>query len=291
MKDLSSRGEHVCDRCGYVAPFAYIDETSEFRQFALEHGVKNKSRAEFVGDDMVEDLSTGVAYDGSSRAKRLSLLNKRSSQDSTRVRLNKHLRNIRSMASSLNLEKSISDRAFGIYKELMEKDLMKTIKTATLDASCLHYACAHKGTSLPLNLLSRHAGVSEKELQKIHRQLGQALPSLLEYDDPWETQVKQYIQPLKLNSVVEEAALAVGLYVRKNGLCQGKHRKSVLGAILAFASESSPDAAMHKTLEEISARLGPQPETIRLCLEEIRVHGPALEGLEAMQKLLSGARP
>jgi transcription initiation factor TFIIIB Brf1 subunit/transcription initiation factor TFIIB len=134
------------------------------------------------------------------------------------------------------------------------------------------------------------AGISHKELNKIKQQLETALPGLLEYENQWETQVKQYIQPLKLTPVIEEAALSIGRYVRENGLCQGKHRMSVIAAILVYATEWSPDAGMRRTLDEVHARLGPKPATIAQCLEEIRIHQPAVEGLEGVQKLLSGAR-
>jgi transcription initiation factor TFIIB len=289
MKALSSRGEYVCNWCGFVAPYPFIDETSEHRQFALEHGVKNKSRAEFPGDDMVEDLSTGIAYDGSARTKTLAILNKHLNNDSAHNRLAQHLKDIRNIAQQMNIDRPTADKAFLIYKDLVDTGAMKGIKTEKMDAACLYHACAQSGATRSAGDFASHAGIAAKELEKVVRQLSGVLPQLEEIENRWETLVKPYIQKMRLTPVIEEAALAVGRYVRENAVCQGKNPVGTIAAILAYVVESAPEPAQRRTVEEVSANVGPKPETIRARLEDIRVHRPGLERLEEWQKLISGA--
>ena len=112
-----------------VSDHPFIDETSEYRQFALEHGVKNKSRAEIMGDESIDGLGCGIAYDGTARTKRLEELLRRYIVEQGAAKLKKHMKSIRNLSSHLGLDRSGTDRAWALYKEAVEADKTKTKKS------------------------------------------------------------------------------------------------------------------------------------------------------------------
>jgi transcription initiation factor TFIIB len=288
MRELSSAGEYVCSECGLVAPHAYIDETSEYRQFALEHGVKNKSRSDYAGLDGGEDLSTSIAYDGSPRARKLALLNQRMTADSPKIRRDKHHRNIRDQASVMNLEKHAIGRAQKLFDEVMTKDILKNTKHVVVDAACIYHACNLEGVSRPLQDFVHKFGLSKREFNKTVEIMKDELPSLQNTDDAWETQVKLYIPRLKLTPLIEEAAIAIAKSIHDHEACSGAPQP-IIAAVLAYTSQLSPDSSLHRSLEQVSAVVGPKPETIRKRFDNIKVLRPMLSRLPAFQKLEGGA--
>jgi transcription initiation factor TFIIIB Brf1 subunit/transcription initiation factor TFIIB len=287
MKENSSAGEWCCAHCGYVAPCAVIDETSEYRQFAVEHGVKNKPRAEFVGDDMIEDLSTGVAYDGSKKAKRLADLHRRCTADPVRDRLAKHVKSIRKMGSALGIDKSIADRACKIYREASEANLTAKKKGEVIDAACLYYACRMNQRSQELGQFVAISSFNLRELKSAIDALS-SLESLSAAEDGREHYVRKYIPKLGLASYIEDAAVAVAKQIYDHSICQGKAPQGVSGAIIAWVLKECSDPAQKRALSDISAAVGPKESTIEARLAEIEVIRPLLASLPEVQKLKRG---
>lgn len=271
MRDDATAGEYVCMSCGRVSPHPFIDETSEYRQFALEHGVKNKLRAEHSGD--TEEYGTGVAYDGSSKAKRLALAIRRQNTDPKMARIKKHSKTIRSMARRLNemnpfsgvgLEREIADHAIELFREASDAGLLDNKKGEVVDAACLDWACAAKGEDRGIDMFRQLLEVSKRVYnaarEKIHE-----LPSLQEMEQKWEGQIRGYHLPEN----VEKAALEVCAFVRENGVCPSKQKKTVVNAVVVYTYDMwrSPNKP---PIEELFGPGAPQKETIMRAIADIK---------------------
>jgi transcription initiation factor TFIIB len=284
MKDLASAGEHSCSECGYVAPHPYVDETSEYRQFALEHGVKNRSRAEFVGEEMYESLSTNVAYDGSARAKKLALTNRRITADPKTVRLQKHVKQIRSLGTQMSFDKTITDRACKLYKEALDAGVMKTKKGEAIDAACLFQACNEKGVRHSMDsFLERLRNVSKRELNSAMEVIKE-LPSLQNVEERWEGLIPQYAAQLSLPNVVTAAAMALAKNLHEH--FEGKKPQSIIAGVLAVVCEVVPDERLKRTVEQISKIVGPKKGTIERHATEIKAFAPMYTEFKEYQDMM-----
>ena len=283
LRDDPNSGTRICTSCGWVSPYPYIDETSEYRQFALEHGVKNKSRAEGMGDDMVDNLGTGVQYDGSARAKDLANRLRRMSVDPAVAKLKRHVKSIRTIAGQLDIERQVADRACMIYKEAVEANITKTKKGAAVDGACLFHACNEKGLSKPDKVFLEFFGskVTTKEFHAACEAL-RNLPSLEDVKNTWENLVKNYTGPLRLPPWIEQAAVDMARTVRECGCCEGKTHQGIIGGVLACAVAMCPDPSVKRTVEEISTAVGPTKETILQRLDEIRELTPRFDKLPSV---------
>jgi transcription initiation factor TFIIIB Brf1 subunit/transcription initiation factor TFIIB len=236
---------------------------------------------------MIEDLSTGIAYDGSKKAKRLADAHRRCTSDPVRDRLAKHVKSIRKVASELGIDKSIADRACKIYREASEANLTAKKKGEVIDAACLYYACRMSQRSQELAQFLRVGSFTQRELKSAIDALSD-LESLKSVEDGREHQVRKYIQQLGLASYIEEAAVAVAKQVYANPVCQGKAPQGVSGAAIAWVLKECSDASQKRPLSEISAAVGPRESTIEARLSEIEVLRPLFNQLPEIQIVKRG---
>ena len=295
VRDDPTTGNYVCMECGMVGDNPYIDETSEHRQFALEHGVKNKSRTEYDGDGTIEILGTSTAWDGKPETRARLLRQKRITTDKQTERIMKHAKQIRQMQNALNLERAVADRACKIMKDALlfeDGKIAKSIKpNAIFDATCIRYACMERGISktaedlgVMLKNLGFEIGKSGRKLEKAYEEL-RKLPALKTITDNWENQVKNFTGPLRLPKAIEEAAVGIGAVVRTNDVFGGKNRTAVVAALIAYVCEK---AHVPITLERLSEVIGSSRTTIQERLSEMRGAERLFRNVKPFTDLLSG---
>ena len=205
MKESPRSGDYFCSKCGYVSPFPYIDETSEFRNFAVDHGVKDKSRACNAGDDIVEVLGTGIAYDGSSKAKEMSRYMQRvaSQQDPQVAKLKKHVHKIKNLGGLLQLSKVVIEAACKIFKEALDMHLADNQKSEPFDAACIYYAClSQKVPKTMKEIALASENLTKKEINKA-ADIVKNVPSLEKVYSNWADSVQQFCRQLNLPSDIQ----------------------------------------------------------------------------------------
>jgi transcription initiation factor TFIIB len=287
MKEYSSAGEWCCNRCGYVAPYPVVDDTSEYRQFAVEHGVKNKPRAEFVGDDMIEDLDTAIAYDGSRKTKRLSDIHRRCTTDPARERLAKHVKAIRKLCAAMAVDRGIADRACRLYREAADAGAVAKKKGDVVDAACVYHACRLAHRNLEQSHFLRAGAFSARDLASAVDALAN-LKSVAGADTGDQYFVRQYIPLLALPPAVEAAAVAVATIVFEKGVCESKLPQGICGAVIAWVLAQCIDRSLYRSTQKISEVVGPRPETIEKRLVEISVLAPMFNAIPEVQALKRG---
>lgn len=295
MRDDPNTGNYVCMECGMVGKHPYIDETSEHRQFALEHGVKNKSRSEYDGDGTIEILGTSIQYDAKPETRARMLRMKRITTDKRTEKILRHAKQIRQMQNALNLERAVADRACKIMKDALafnNGEIAKSIKpNAIFDATCLRYACMERGISktaddlgVMLRNLGFDIGKSGRKLEKAYEAL-RGVPGLGDINDNWENQVKNYTGPLHLSKAIEEAAVAIGEVVRQYDVFGGKNRTAVIAALIAHVCEKAHNTSI--TLDQLSQVIGSSRVTIQERLSELRGVEPLFKSVKPYTDLLA----
>lgn len=276
MRIYPNKGDYACSVCGYVSPFPYIDETSEYRQFALEHGVKDRSRSSYANDEVGGgELFTTAQYDGTDKTKRMQQQNMQiyRSENPNIMTIKRHVRNIRGICEQLNLEKSIKEEASKKIKEAIDLEITKKKKIEAVDAAAVFLTCKQNGNAKSMeDILQATENVTKREMDKaIH------LLSELFQDGPgWETGVKNYKSSLNMSKEMVEACIEFGQYLRENGIFESKKHSTVIAGIIAYMMNKyqGPDK---KTIEEISSVVGPKPDSIRSTMDDLSIYQPALD--------------
>ncbi|OHS98346.1 hypothetical protein TRFO_08929 [Tritrichomonas foetus] len=287
IKESPRTGEYYCSNCGYVSDFPYIDETSEYRQFAMEHGVKDKSRSSNAGDEMVDELATGIEYDGSPQAKRMARLNQRIQADPSITKLKIHVRNIRNLCGNLQLSRSISDRACKLFKEALDLGHTKNKKGEALNAACVYYACEDKGSPKNMSEILRFTdNLTKREMEKEMNTI-KLLPSLENLEQKFEESMKRFCPSLGLGQDIQQACYDVAAYLREAGIGEGKKPQTRIAAVIAYVSNKSADPKDHRKLEEISLKVGPKKDTIQQRMNEIEPASVKLTKIPSFQAILN----
>ncbi|KAK8891462.1 hypothetical protein M9Y10_028671 [Tritrichomonas musculus] len=270
IKESPRTGEYYCSNCGYVSDFPYIDETSEYRQFAIDHGVKDKSRSSNAGDEMVEELFTGIEYDGSAKSKKMARINQRIQQDPKKAKLKHHVRSIRNLCGQLQLSKAISDRACELYKEAFDADLVKKKRGEALNVACIFYACQAEGYPKTMKeILAFTDNLSKREMDKEMETI-KHLKSLENVQNYWENLLKRYCHALNLSKDVTTVCYDTARYLRELGFGESLHPNTKVATIIAYVTSKSPDPKDHRTFEEISEKVGPKKDTIATRMKDLQ---------------------
>lgn len=203
------------------------------------------------------------------------------------AKLKKHMKSIRNLSSHLGLDRSVTDRAWNLYKEAVEADKTKTKKGIAIDAACLFHACNEKGLAKTWTAFERYIGdqVSKKEFNSACEALKE-LPSIQNLEQHWETLVKEYVGPLKLPRWIEDAAIDMAKGVREAGLCEGKTRQGVIGAVIWLATDACPDPSVKRSLEEVSKKVSLKEETVSARVQEIRILMQSFRQLKSFSDMM-----
>ena len=258
-------GEYVCTICGAVSKVPVYDQTSEYRNFAIEHGVKDKSRTTYSGDNDCSDLGTTIENKGNKRSKQLIQINQRITTDPKVANLKKSIRRIQELAGRLDLSRAIANDAKETYKEAMDKDLLKNYKRAAVDAVCIFDACNKNGEAMRKEDIILQAGdVVKKEFDNVLK----ALHPILHGPVSAAELAKRYADKLYTKPFICSAILKLGKKVEEWGILTGKQPDSIAGAIIAFINKLL-EPSIRRSASDISNICGVSEETISKYLEEI----------------------
>ncbi|KAL6620625.1 hypothetical protein ACP70R_035764 [Stipagrostis hirtigluma subsp. patula] len=170
-------GDTICTECALVLEARYIDEGSEWRNFADDGGGEDRdpSRVGGPSDPFLSDgpLSTRIVVPGSGKLKpdaalpRMRVVGEPDPEQS----LVEAFRAIADMADRLGLVATIRDRAKEVYKKLDEaKTCPRGRKRDVFYAACLYVACRNEGkprTYKELASVTRDGVAAKKDVGKM----------------------------------------------------------------------------------------------------------------------------
>jgi len=229
----SKSGEYACSRCGYVSPIPFIDTTAEYRQFAMDHGVKDRTHTAFAGEDGENELGTTFGYDGKKHTKDLIDINNRVTTDPKIANLKKSVKRIRSICNDLKLEKMVSDSACKYYKDALEKNILKSHKKEAIYGAIILGVCKNEERALTIEeLLSSTTGIDQRDImnaQKVLQEIG------IEGGVKIYVLAKRYCDDLQFPPYVGNAAEKIGKFAIEVGI-KGK-TQTVAGGIAMFLNK------------------------------------------------------
>ncbi|KAJ1263906.1 hypothetical protein BS78_09G222200 [Paspalum vaginatum] len=285
-------GDTICTECALVLDAHYIDEGSEWRNFADDGGGEDRdpSRVGGPNDPFLSNapLETRIVYSGPQKAQgeggghhalpRMRISDGRPDPEQT---LGEAFRAIADMADRLGLVATIRDRAKDVYKKLDEaKACPRGKKRDVFYAACLFVACRNEGkprTFKELAAATTAGAAAKKEIGRmttvIKKMLGDEAGQVMDIGVVRAADyMRRFCSRLGMGNqdmrAAEEAArrLDTGLDVRRNP-------ESVAAAITYMVVLR---AGAGKTVRDVSMATGVAEATIKEAHKDLTPHADML---------------
>ncbi len=168
-------------------------------------------------------------------------------------------------SSRLKLPKIIHESASVIYREAMEKDLIRGRSIEWVVAASLFVACRRGKVLRTLDEIADVSGIGKKEVGKTYRFIARELGIKVPFFTPMEY-IPKYGSKLNLSGEVQAKAIAIIEEARKNGLISGSNPTGVAAAALYLASRLLGE---HRTQYDIANIAEVSEATIRKRYNEL----------------------
>lgn len=260
-----SRGETVCGECGYVFEEDLIDRGPDWRAFNHEER-ESKSRVGAPTTQTMHDkgLTTTIdwrdkdAYGKSISAEKRSTM-KRLRQWQKRIRTaNSEERNLQfalseidRMASALGLPDRTRETSAVIYRQALDKDLIRGRSIEGVASASIYAACRQENIPRSLEEISSAARVSKKEIGRTYRYVQNEIGLELEPVDPKEY-VSRFCSKLGLDKEVERKAEQIIEETASDGLLSGKSPTGFAAAAIYAASILCNEKKTQKDISEVA---------------------------------------
>ncbi len=239
------RGELVCMRCGYVIEESMIDYGREWRIFEDESSSRELIRAGKPVSYSKVDLGLTTSFGRGSDFSKLSPEDREKFAElqrwqqiltSSSERNLKHaIRELNRLASIFNLSEVIKEEASKLYRQAVEKNLVRGRSVENVVAACIYIASRIHGLPLTLNEIAEVSGLSKKEIGKtfryLYKQLRLKVPPATARD-----YIYKFGNQLGLSQKTISKALELLSEAEKQGLTSGKGPTGVAAACLYIAS-------------------------------------------------------
>lgn len=245
----TSNGELVDEETGVIVEEDTIDHGPEWRAF--DHQEKQeKSRVGAPTTQAMHDkgLTTNIDWkdkDASGRTlsqeKRNQMHRLRTWQERIRTQENGErnlqfaLSEVDRMASALGVPRSVREVASVIYRQALERDLIRGRSIEGVASAALHAACRQENIPRSLDDLSEVARVDRREIGRTYRYISQELDLALEPVDP-KQYIPQLASELGVNDEIQKRAVEIVDETTELGLHSGKSPSGYAAAAIYSAS-------------------------------------------------------
>ncbi|MFO8110052.1 MAG: transcription initiation factor IIB [Thermoplasmata archaeon] len=273
------RGEIICEKCGLVLDDYYIDEGPEWRAFDSAQR-QNRARTGAPMNYMTHDkgLSTHISWKNKDAYGR-TIPHKNRGQvyrvrkwhrririsNASERNLASALRELDRLSSNMGLPRSIRETAAMIYRQAVEKNLIRGRSIETVIASSLYAGCRKCDVPRTLTEVAKASEIDEKQIGRAYRFLSRELELKLMPTRP-EEYINRFCSKLELGRNVVARGEDVISQANDLGLTSGKGPTGVAAAAIYIASivEGTP-----RTQRAISEVAGVTEVTIRNRYKEI----------------------
>jgi len=261
--------EEICEGCGYTtAASGYVSTFPEWRAFDDEQSEK-RTRTGPPSTYTMHDkgLSTTIPYDAKLFRKytlqerhdmqKLMLWQKRTRTSNSDDRnLSQALSDQRRLSDQLNLPENVEERGGLIYREALQKKLVRGRSIPSMAAVALYAACREsENAKRPLSDFKDASGLDKKELGRNYRLLLKELGLNMKPDS-----ARSYVSRFRTkieNLTIKDEMIAIKILKeaqKVNTLTQGKSGKGLAAAALYIASvlNHGKDGTTQRELAEVS---------------------------------------
>ncbi len=273
------RGELICEKCGLVIDDYYIDEGPEWRAFDSEQS-ESRARTGSPMNFLIHDkgLSTQISWKNQDAYGR-TIPHKNRGQiyrvrkwhrririsNATERNLASALRELDVLSSKMGLPRSIRESAAMIYRQAVEKNLIRGRSIEIVIASSLYAACRKCNVPRTLTEVAQAADSDEKQIGRAYRFLSRELSLKLMPTRP-EEYIRRFCSKLELERDVISRGEEIIDKATDLGLTSGKGPTGVAAAAIYISSilEGTP-----RTQRAIAEVAGVTEVTIRNRYKEI----------------------
>ncbi len=273
------RGEIICEKCGLVLDDYYIDEGPEWRAFDSVQR-QNRARTGSPMNYLTHDkgLSTHISWKNKDAYGR-TIPHKNRGQvyrvrkwhrririsNATERNLASALRELDRLSSKMGLPRSIRETAAMIYRQAVEKNLIRGRSIETVIASSLYAGCRKCDVPRTLTEISQAASIDEKQIGRAYRFLSRELSLKLMPTRP-EEYINRFCNKLELERNVVSKGEDIINQAAELGLTSGKGPTGVAAAAIYIASIVEGTPRTQKAIAEVA---GVTEVTIRNRYKEI----------------------
>jgi transcription initiation factor TFIIB len=274
----SVRAEYVCLETGEVIADRIIDDRAEWRAFTPEEEEK-RARTGGPITSTVHDmgLSTVIDYmnrDASgkslvSKRHQLSKLRKWQSRikviSSIERNLVQAMNELDRITSLMSLPSYIREEAARIYREAVEKGLVRGRSIEAIVAAAVYLACRIRKVPRTLDEIAECSKVERKDIARCYRLLLRELGIKVTTVDPIDF-VYRIASALGLPGAVVKVAIEVLKTARERGITGGKDPVGLAAAAVYYACEK---LGIERSQKEIASVAGVTEVTVRNRYREL----------------------
>ncbi|MCY0868715.1 MAG: transcription initiation factor IIB [Desulfurococcus sp.] len=271
-------GEYVCQEDGVVIEERVIDERPEWRAFTPEERGR-RSRTGGPVTAAVHDMGFATSIDYTDRdaagrsltEKRRELVKLRKWQARTRIltsverNLAQAMNELDRLSDLLNLPSYVKEESARLYREAVEKGLVRGRSIESVIAATIYLACREMKVPRSLDEIAKHTRVSRKEIARCYRLLLRELGIKVSTTDPSDY-VPRIVHGLGLPGQVVKIAIEVLGKARERGVTGGKDPAGLAAAAVYIASEK---LGIKKTQKDIAVVAGVTEVTVRNRYKEL----------------------
>ncbi|MGC9118571.1 MAG: transcription initiation factor IIB [Thermoproteus sp.] len=272
------RGEIVCVVCGTVISENLVDLGPEWRAFTNEEKGQRARTGAPITRLVSEALTTVIDWrDKDVSGKELDLKRKleviRLRKWQTRARVQtSYERNfvqaaqeLERLKSAMGVPRPCVEQALEIYRQALEKELVRGRSVEAMAAAALYMACRMLKTPRPLDELIRFTKASRREVARCYRLLLRELNVRVPISDP-VLYISRVAEQLKLTGDVVKTAIDIINKAKKAGLTAGKDPAGLAAAAVYIASLLHGD---NRTQKDFAIAAGVTEVTVRNRYKEL----------------------
>jgi len=273
------RAELVCRSCGLVIDDEFIDRGPEWRAFDADQRQKRaRTGAPMTLTIHDKGLSTMIdwrnkdSYGRSISSKnRAQLYRLRKWQRRIRVsnaterNLAFALSELDRMASALGLPRNIRETSAMVYRDAVDKNLIRGRSIEGVAASTLYAACRQCSVPRTLDEIAEVSRVSRKEIGRTYRFVSRELGLRLLPTSPLDY-VPRFCSGLRLNGEAQSRTIEILRQASEHELTSGRGPTGVAAAAIYIASILSGE---RRTQREVAEIAGVTEVTIRNRYKEL----------------------
>lgn len=274
-----SRAEYICIETGEVIEDRVIDDRAEWRAFTPEEREK-RARTGGPITPTVHDMGFTTAIDYSDRDaaghtlvnKKYQLYKLRRWQARTRIltsverNLAQAMNELDRLANLLNLPSYIVEEAAKIYREAVEKGLVRGRSIESVIAAAVYLACRMRKLPRTLDEIEEYSHVDRKDISRCYRLLLKELNIKVSASDPADF-VPRIAHSLGLSGDVVRTAIEILNRARGAGLLGGKDPVGLAAAAVYLACE---ELNVERSQKEIANIAGVTEVTVRNRCRELK---------------------
>jgi transcription initiation factor TFIIB len=260
------RGERVCEDCGLVLNEDPIDYGPEWRAFnAQEHDELSRVGAPLTQSMHDRGLTTTIDWrnrdanghsmsaDKHGQLHRLRVWQERIRTKNAGERNLKYaLSEIDRMVSALGVPKPVKETASVIYRQALDKDLIRGRSIEGVATSALYTACRKEGIPRSLEEVTAVSRVDQREIGRTYRYIADELGINLEPTNPRQF-FPRFCSELDVGKDVETKAIEIIDETTQHGLHSGKSPTGFAAAAIYAAGllceETIPQRAVADTAQ------------------------------------------